>query len=259
MEALVTGASRGVGRGVALALAKQGYDLTVTGRSASALERLAGEIAAFGRGCRILACDHADMAVTAARFESLGARAFDIVVNNAWGGYERMVEGDHYTWERPFWEQPDHRWVSMMDVGVRTAFLCSRHCAAAMVAAGRGLIVNVSFWAARAYMQNVVYGVAKAAVDKMSADMAVELRPYGVAAVSLYPGLVRTEAVLANAAHFNLDNSESPEFEGLVVGALARDPGLAAKSGRFFTSAELAAEYGIVDIDGKRIREERLA
>jgi NAD(P)-dependent dehydrogenase (short-subunit alcohol dehydrogenase family) len=259
VHALITGASRGIGRGVALSLARQGYDIHVTGRSTADLAALRSEVERLGRRCALHPCDHASQEATVSTFAVLEGVCFDIVVNNAWGGYEKMVEDGEYTWERKFWEQPDHRWVSMMDVGVRTAFLCSRHCARRMVAAGRGLIVNISFWAARTYLQNVIYGTAKAAIDKMTADMAEELRLHGVAAVSLYPGLVRTEGVMANAAFFDLTNSESPEFEGLVIGALRADPRLLDKSGRFFTSAGLAAEYGIVDLDGKRIREERLA
>lgn len=258
MKAIVTGASRGVGRGIAIALAKQGYDLHVTGRSRGHLDALVREVAALGRRCITLPCDHADFASTVETFEALGDIRFDIVVNNAWGGYEQMVEGDQFTWEKKFWEQPDHRWISMMDVGVRTAFLCSRHCVKPMIAAGHGLIVNISFWAARRYMQNVIYGMSKAAIDKMTSDMAEELSGHGVTVVSLYPGLVRTEAVLANAAYFDLTNSESPEFQGLVIAALARDPAGLRKTGQFHTSAGLAAEYDIVDIDGKRFREERL-
>jgi NAD(P)-dependent dehydrogenase (short-subunit alcohol dehydrogenase family) len=164
-----------------------------------------------------------------------------------------MVEDGQYTWEKRFWEQPLHRWASMMDVGVRTAFLCSQRCVAGMLERRGGLIVNISFWAARQYHQNVIYGVSKAAVDKMSHDMAFELRDHGVAAVSLYPGLVRTEGVLENASFFDMSNSESPQFSGLVIEALFRDPARKDKSGGCFTSSELAREYGIRDIDGKVI------
>lgn len=259
MKALVTGASRGIGRGTAVSLARQGFDLWVTGRSVAGLESLNHEIQALGRTCHVTVCDHNSVSDTVRAFESMEDTTFDVVVNNAWGGYEKMVEGDVYTWEKKFWEQPDFRWPSMMDVGVRTAFLCSRHCARGMVEARAGLIVNISFWAARKYMQNVIYGVSKAAIDKMTADMAVELLPFGVTAVSLYPGLVRTEAVLANAQYFHMENSESPEFAGFVIGALFRDATLSSKTGHFYTTAELAKGYGITDIDGKRIKEERLA
>jgi len=128
-----------------------------------------------------------------------------------------------------------------------------------MVAQGSGLIVNVSFWAAQREDKGVSYGAAKAADDRMAACMAHELRPHGVAAVSLYPGLVRTEAVMAHASFFDLSNSESPQFSGRAVAALATDPHLLEKSGRALVAAELALEYGFTDIDGKQPRPLTLA
>jgi dehydrogenase/reductase SDR family protein 1 len=180
----------------------------------------------------------------------------DLLVNNAWGGYERMVENGAFTWAAPFWEQPLHRWTSMMDAGVRAAFVVSSHAVRMMVPQRRGLIVNISFWAAQKHLGNVVYGVAKAATDKMTADMAQELQPHGIAVVSLYPGLVRTEAVLEAAAGgwLDLSNSESPEFTGKVIAALAGDPGLMRRSGRVLVGAAVAEEFGLVDVDGRRPR-----
>jgi NAD(P)-dependent dehydrogenase (short-subunit alcohol dehydrogenase family) len=117
-----------------------------------------------------------------------------------------------------------------------------------------GLIVNISFWAAQKYLANVIYGVSKAAMDKMTADMAHELKPHGVTAVSLYPGLVRTELVMqaAQAGAFDLSNSESPEFIGRVIAALAQDPALLERTGKVLVAAAVAAELGVVDIDGKQ-------
>jgi NAD(P)-dependent dehydrogenase (short-subunit alcohol dehydrogenase family) len=125
-----------------------------------------------------------------------------------------------------------------------------------MVRSGRGLIVNISHWAAVKYLGNAIYGISKAATDRMSADTARELKPHGVAVVSLYPGLVRTEAVLeaARGGHFDLANSESPEFTGLVIAALAADPKLMRRSGEALVGAALALEYRIADIDGKKPR-----
>lgn len=165
-----------------------------------------------------------------------------------------MVEDGSYTWPLPFWEQPAHRWSSMIDAGVRAAFVCSSHAARRMTASRRGLIVNIGYWAARKYLGNTIYGVAKAATDKMTADMAHELRAYGVAVVSLYPGLVRTEAVLAatTGGWLDLSNSESPEFIGRVVGGLARDPAIMERSGQALVAAEVALEFGIEDIDGRQ-------
>src|SRR5437762_3185698 len=119
-----------------------------------------------------------------------------------------------------------------------------------MVSAGRGLIVNISFWAAQKHIANVAYGVSKAATDKMTADMAIELRPHGVTAVSLYPGLVRTEKVMEAAAWLNLTNSESPEFIGRAVAALAGDHHVMRHTGTVLVAASLAVEYGFTDIDG---------
>src|SRR5262249_8348249 len=146
----------------------------------------------------------------------------DVLVNSAWGGYEHMVEDGNFTWTRPFWEQRAHRWAGMMDAGVRAAVVASSFAARIMIPRHHRLIVNISFWPAQKYIGNVIYGVAKAATDKLTRDMAHELRPHGVTAVSLYPGLVRTEAVLAAAqgGWLDLSNSESPEFIGRVIAGL---------------------------------------
>ncbi len=182
---------------------------------------------------------------------SSNSRELDVLVNSAWGGYERMLEDGRFTWTLPFWEQPTHRWASMLDGGVRAAWVAASLAAKMMIPQRQGLIVNISYWAARKYVGNVIYGVSKAATDKMTSDMAVELRPHGIAAISLYPGLVRTEAVLASG-WFDLSNSESPEFIGRVIAALWRDPELPKRSGSVLVAAAVAAELGIEDIDGKQ-------
>lgn len=120
-----------------------------------------------------------------------------------------------------------------------------------MLSQRRGLIVNISYWAARKYMGNSIYGISKAATDKMTSDMAEELRPYGITAISLYPGLVRTEAVLASG-WFDLSNSESPEFTGPVIAALWDDAKLAGRSGQALVAAAVASELGVADVDGRQ-------
>ena len=132
-----------------------------------------------------------------------------------------------------------------MDTGVRSAFFASAKAAEMMIAKRRGLIVNISFWSAQKYLGNTIYGTAKAATDKMSSDMAHELRQYGVTVVSLYPGLVRTEAVMAAAqgGWLDLSNSESPEFIGKVIAALNSDPQLFERLRQLRT--ELAEEEGV--------------
>lgn len=136
--------------------------------------------------------------------------------------------------------------------GVRAHYVSSQLAAQLMVNQKSGLIVNISFWAAQKYMSNVAYGVAKAATDKLSRDTAYELKPHNVAVVSLYPGLVRTERVMEVAEYLDLSNSESPQFPGRVVSALADDPNIMEKTGKVLVAAQLALDYGIKDVDGKQ-------
>ena len=248
--ALVTGASRGVGKGVAVELAQAGATVYATGRTV-------GE-ESFGAGERIVpvGCDHTRDAEVEETFRRINGEQgrLDVLVNSVWGGYENMVEGGEFTWPRPFWEQPLWRWDAMFAAGVRAYYVAAAHAARTMVARRGGLIVNVSFWAAQKYVGNVAYGVSKAATDKMTADMAHELREHNVAVVSLYPGLVRTEKVMEAAAFLDLSNSESPQFIGRAAAALASDPNVMQKSGRVLVAASLAEEYGFTDVDGKQPR-----
>jgi dehydrogenase/reductase SDR family member 1 len=246
--ALVTGASRGVGRGIAAELAQQGAQVFVTGRSITSAQ--------LQQNVTRIQCDHRhDNEVTSA-IQQILARvdAVDLLVNNVWGGYERMMEGASFTWSKPFWEQPMWRWDAMFEAGVRAHYRVSQLIVPPMIARGRGLIVNISSFAARQYASNVAYGVSKAATDKMTADMAAELKPHGVCVVSLYPGLVRTEKVMEAAQFLDLSNSESPEFIGRAVGALASDPDVLKYSGKVLVAADLGREYLFTDIDGAQPR-----
>ncbi len=244
--AVVTGGTAGVGRGIASELAHCGARVFVTGRSFQDGERDDSRITE-------IRCDHREDEQVAAAFARVAqeAGAIDILVNNVWGGYERMMEDGVFTWSKPFWEQPLWRWDAMFDAGVRAHYYASQLAARSMVARRRGLIVNISFWAAQKHIGNVAYGVSKAATDKMTADMATELRPHGVTVVSLYPGLVRTEKVMQAAAWLDLSNSESPEFIGRAVTALAADSDVMRHTGGVRVAASLAIEYGFSDIDGK--------
>lgn len=244
--ALVTGGSRGVGRGTALGLAEAGATVYVTGRTV--------EESPPPDGCIPIRCDHINDQEVAAVFDRIAREhsRLDVLVNNAWGGYENMVENGEFSWGLPFWRQPFRRWDSMFAAGVRVSYVSSCHAARVMVEERRGLIVNISFWAAQKHVANVAYGVAKAATDKMTADMSRELREHDVAVVSLYPGLVRTEKVMEAAAFLDLSNSESPQFIGRAVAALAADPEIMSKSGQVVIAAALAREYGFTDIDGRQ-------
>jgi NAD(P)-dependent dehydrogenase (short-subunit alcohol dehydrogenase family) len=252
--AIVTGGSFGVGRGIASALARSGARVFVTGRSLNDGAPIDARITG-------IQCDHRSDAAVAAAFERVTRETdrIDILVNNVWGGYERMIDDGAFTWGRPFWEQPLWRWDAMFAAGVRAHYQASQLAARTMVANRRGLIVSISSWAAQKHIANVAYGVSKAATDKMTADMAVELVPYGIAAVSLYPGLVRTEKVMQAAAWLDLSNSESPEFVGRAVAALAADPDVMRRTGSVVVAAALALEYGFTDIDGKNPRPLTLA
>lgn len=264
--AVVTGASRGVGKGVALGLGEAGATVYVTGRTVknnTDAEKLGGtvfqtaeEVTALGGRGIAIPCDHTDDAQVEKAFARIAneGKKIDLLVNNAWGGYEHMREGRTFTYFKPFWEQPFWRWDAMFHAGVRAAYTSSALAARLMTKKKSGLIVNISFWSAQVYMNNTQYGVAKAAVDKMTAYMAHELRKYKVAVVSLYPGLVRTESVMRNVRHFDMSNSESPQFVGRVVAALAADPDIMKKSGRVLVAAQEALGYDIQDIDGRQPR-----
>jgi dehydrogenase/reductase SDR family member 1 len=248
--ALVTGATRGVGKGVALELAEAGATVYATGRTITE--------EAFATGGRIIpiSCDHTRDSEVEAVFHRIANERdhLDILVNNVWGGYENMVENGEFTWMLPFWKQPLWRWDAMFAAGVRASYVASVHAARLMVAQQNGLIVNISFWAAQKHIGNVAYGVSKAATDKMTADMAHELREHTIAVLSLYPGLVRTEKVMEAAAFLDLSNSESPQFIGRAVAALAADSNIMQKSGQVFVAASLGQEYGFADIDEKQPR-----
>ena len=252
--ALVTGGTKGVGRGVARELARQGARVFVTGRSAGG-----GNTA--DDGVRAIRCDHRDDAQVEEAFAQIARDAgqVDLLVNSVWGGYDGMIEDGQFTWGKPFWEQPLWRWDAMFAAGVRAHYRASQLAARSMVARRRGLIVHVSHWAAQKHIGNVAYGVSKAATDKMTADMAVELRPHGVAVVSLYPGMVRTEKVMAAAQWLDLSNSESPDFIGRAIAALATDADVMRYTGTVLVAAAVANDYGLTDVDGRSPRPLTLA
>lgn len=261
---VVTGASRGVGRGIALGLAEAGATVHISGRTAEegghpeGLDRpgsLASVLeAAQAYPGKVIAhrVDHSSDEQTESFIHSVieSEGNIDVLANCAWGGYERIFEGTHYSWGDPVWLQPMWRWDAMVDVGVRSAWCATRIASKAMAEKKAGLIVNVSFWAAQKFMGNVAYGVAKAAMDKLTADLAVQLKEHGISVVSLYPGLVRTEDIQRNAAYFDMSNSESMEFQGRAVAALAADPDLSELSGKVVTSAQIALDHGFTDING---------
>ncbi|MCP5147344.1 MAG: SDR family NAD(P)-dependent oxidoreductase [Pseudomonadales bacterium] len=265
--AVVTGASRGAGRGIALALGATGATVYVTGRTRregdaplpGTVEATAAAVtAAGGRGIAVF-CDHADDRDTRRLFERVGDEQgrLDILVNNA------TLIHDALTAVGPFWEKPLEL-VDILDVGLRSHYTASWFAAPLLLANGEGLIVNTSSFGGRIYMHGPAYGAGKAAVDKMAHDMAVDFRPHRVAVLSLWLGLLATERTLRVFAaepekYAGLrDATESPEFTGRVIDALARDPALMDKSGQVWIGAELARQYGVRDTDGRQPQSPRL-
>jgi NAD(P)-dependent dehydrogenase (short-subunit alcohol dehydrogenase family) len=262
---VVTGASRGIGKGVALALASEGATVYVTGRTvapgSSPLPGTVGETAAEcdkrgGRGIAVQV-DHGKDDQVAALFEQVKREQgrLDILVNNAFSLSADLTE------PKSFWEKPLSNW-EMVDVGVRSNFVAAWHAARIMVAQKSGLIVAISGYTGVAYTYSVVFGTSKSAVDRMARDMAIELKPHNVASISLWQGLTLTELAQRNLANIpGLDEGAatrpkdacSPEFPGRVIAALASDPDRMRHSGATLITAELAREYGVTDIDGKII------
>ena len=261
--AAVTGASRGAGRAIALQLGEAGATVYVTGRSvrgAPTTENLPGtvdetaeEVTTRGGTGIPVHCDHTIVADVEALFAQVqrGQGRLDLLVNSVWGGYEHY---DGAEFIAPFWEQPLRRWDGMFTAGVRAHLLASRFAAPLMLPQRSGLIVNTVAWAFDHYLGNLFYDVAKAAIIRMAFGMAEELRPHGIAAVALAPGFMRTERVMAEHARspFDLSGTESPEYLGRAVAALAADPEILTKSGRLLTAGDLAREYGFTDIDGRQ-------
>ncbi|MBO6935975.1 MAG: SDR family NAD(P)-dependent oxidoreductase [Deltaproteobacteria bacterium] len=251
--ALVTGATRGIGKGVALALADAGWTVAFTGRTEEgdlSLRATTDAITERGGTPVPIRCNHDDDEEVAAAFATLRERAgrLDLLVNNVFA----IPSGDF--WTKPFFELPIALWDQMHRVGLRSHFVASWHAAPLLIESGRGVIANISSFAGRSYQLNVAYGVGKAGVDRLAYDIAEELRPHGVAAVTLWPGIVRTEWVMENQGSlpFPLDVSESPELTGRVIAALAADPERMRHSGERLVVAELAEHYDITDVDGSR-------
>jgi NAD(P)-dependent dehydrogenase (short-subunit alcohol dehydrogenase family) len=233
----------------------------VTGRSSRVLgtteglpgtiEETAEEVTRRGGKGIAVRVDHTLEAEVAALFGTVrdDHAHLDLLVNNAWGGYENH---DFETFTAPFWEQPFSRWDAMFNAGVRSTLLSTRLAVPLMLQNPGGLIVNTVAWSFGDYLGNLYYDVAKAAIVRMTFGLGLELRPHGVAAIALAPGFMRSERVMLahQAQPFDLAGTESTEYLGRAVVALATDPDVLAKSGLVLTVGDLAREYGFTDIDG---------
>ena len=249
---VVTGATRGVGRGIALALGDAGATVYVTGRSTVA-ETAADVSARGGRGIPVRT-DHTDDRQVEALFGRVREEAgrLDLVVANAWGGY---ADHDSRTFNAPFWEQPLSRWQTMFEAGLRLQLTTAWFAAPLLLERRHGLIVFTGGWDDPGfYLGNLPYDLSKSATSRLVATLAHELRPHGIAVVGVYPGFTRTEAVVAAFAAAKMDpppQAHSPEYVGRAVAHLAADPDVRALSGQGFQVATLASRYRFVDVDGR--------
>jgi NAD(P)-dependent dehydrogenase (short-subunit alcohol dehydrogenase family) len=258
---LVTGASRGVGKGIAIALGKTGATVYVTGRSTregdnplpGTIYATAAEISELGGKGIAIECDHSDDSQVKQLFDRIQRESgrLDILVNNATAIPEELTRTG------AFWEKSLDL-LGILDVGMRSTYVASYYGAKMMVEQKEGLIVNTSSFGARCYMHGPAYGGGKAAVDKFAADMAVDLKPHNVACLSLWMGLVKTERTLSvfdaepeKYAEISA-TAESPEFGGRVIAALADLDNLMERSGKVWVVAELAEELSVQDVDGSQ-------
>jgi NAD(P)-dependent dehydrogenase (short-subunit alcohol dehydrogenase family) len=268
--AVVTGASRGVGKGIAIALGASGATVYVTGRSSEGgkAHPLGGTVQgtaaavseAGGKGIAV-SCDHSDDEQVRDLFERISEeqQRLDILVNNATSVPRELAKPG------PFWKKSLDL-VRMLDVGQRSHYVASYFAAPLLVRTGGGLVVFTSSYGARCYMHGPAYGAGKAGIDKMAMDMAVDLRDHDVAAMSLWLGFVRTErneplfqhpdAMKGPYGKF-LANAESPQFIGRVIDALHRDPKRMERSGHVLIVAELAKEFGIREADERQPKSNR--
>ncbi|WP_217915195.1 SDR family oxidoreductase [Miltoncostaea marina] len=269
--ALVAGATRGAGRGIAVELGGAGATVWVTGRStragrsemgrAETIEETAGLVEAAGGRAVAVRCDHTDPADVAAlrgRLEREAGGRLDVLVNDVWGG-DRLVR-----WDAPFWEHDLADGLRALRNGVESHLITSHALAPLMAARGAGLIVEVTDGVRDDYRGSLFYDLVKASVIRLAVAQAAELGPHGVTAVAVTPGFLRSEAMLdhfgvteerwregvARDPHFAI--SETPRYVGRAVAALAADPRVARWAGRALSPWGLAAEYGLRDLDGSR-------
>jgi dehydrogenase/reductase SDR family member 1 len=258
--ALVTGASRGIGKGIALELGAAGAVVYVTGRTTDearapvplegTIHKTAAEIDQLGGTGIAVRCDHRDDEQVKAVIERIQREQgrLDILVNNAWGGYEGYHNNTYPPPHFTFWERPVSFWDENMD-GLRWTYVTTTYAAPLLIASGGRLIVNTSFAIG---VGSPAYSIAKIGADRLALEFGHALRPHNITAVSLHLGLVRTEGVMLNAQYFDFTNSESPQFSGRAVVALATDPEVMQKTGLALNVREVAAEYQFDDIDGTR-------
>lgn len=259
----MAGASRGVGRGLALALGEAGATVYVTGRTLKShrrrdvrgsIDETAADVSRLGGRGVAVQTDHTRVEDVRALFDGVRQREgrLDVLANAVWGFNEVAAQ------DGPFWEQPLALWDATVRAGVWAALLTARF--AAPLLSDGGLVATVSFLDRGRYTGHLYYDLAKASLNRLALGLAEELGPRGVTSVALSPGFVRTERVLA--AHGTserrwsrvpeLAGSESPRYAGRALAALAADPARHALTGRTLLAADLARRYGVADLDGRQ-------
>ncbi|MFO7029175.1 short-chain dehydrogenase [Limnospira fusiformis CCALA 023] len=273
--ALVTGASRGLGKGIAIGLGEAGATVYITGRSLSqANDAVGGSLAETqlavekaGGKCIAIPVDHSDDQQVELLFNRIDQEQqgqLDLLVNNAYAGVRTLTEMQG----KPFWESEPQVWDEINNVGLRSHYVAAVLAAIMMVKRRQGLICTISSWGGFSYLFSAVYGIGKSACDRLAADFATELQPYNVASVAVWPGIVNTEhmsrvATEIEASSVTTDdpairslvdryNWETPLLTGRVIAALAADPNIMRRSGRLQIVAERAQEYNLVDENGNR-------
>ncbi|KAJ8011764.1 hypothetical protein DPEC_G00061650 [Dallia pectoralis] len=258
---LVTGASRGIGRGIALQLSEAGATVYITGRQEKTLKDTAVQVKERGGNCVPVVCDSSkdeDIKDLFNQIQSEQNGRLDILVNNAYAGVQDIFTN----MGKKFWEMDPTIWDSINNAGLRGHYFCSVYASRMMVAQGRGLIVVISSMGGLRYLFNVSYGVGKAACDRLAADAAIELRSRGVASVSLWPGAVQTELIselLTDTGTVDskyrdvFANGETTEMSGKCIVELAKDKNLMSLTGKVLMTCDLARRYGLRDIDGRSV------
>jgi len=260
--AVVTGASRGAGRGIAIALGEHGYTVYVTGRTRQEGEAaLPGTIyetaeavtAAGGKGIAVRV-DHASDDETKALIAQVEKEQgrLDILVNNVAHISDELIQPG------PFWEKTLDL-VKILDVGLRSQYIACYYAAPLMAKAKQGLIVFTSSFGSVCYMHGPAYGAQKAGIDKFAADMAVDLKDYNVAAVSIWMGMLLTErskkAIKEHPETYGqlAEMAETPDYTGHIIAAMADDPDIMSLTGQTVIGAEIAPDrYGLTDAGGKK-------
>lgn len=271
--ALVTGATRGLGKGIAIALGEAGTTVYITGRrldnSSVSSNDVGGSlndtkiaVEEAGGVCIPVQVDHSNDEQVRLLFERIQNEQgqLDLLVNNAYAGVQALADAQG----KPFWDNQPSLWDACNNVGLRSHYIASVYAAQMMTKRQQGLICTISSWGGMSYLFGSAYGAGKSGCDRLAADMAVELQPYNVASVAIWPGIVGTELFsrLASQADnqettdqknsFFADryNWETPLLTGRVIAKLASQTNVIKRTGRVQVVAELAKQYGIVDQDG---------